>query len=956
MYIMRKQSDNTLLGIVPVLFFVLLLSWVGGAVLYAQEEAQEVSANDFDGSQADSLAHDSLSLDTLSLDSLASLDTLAHDTLMVDTLSQKKKKKPEGGGLTAVVNYTAKDSLVFTMGNLAFLYGGSTVTYDDIELNAHEIQMSLDSSLVHANGIKDTASQNPRKLIGAPIFKDKSGEYETRTMSYNFKTAKGYITDVTTQQGDGYVTGGTTKKMPDNDIFLEDGKYTTCDQTECPHFYIQLTKARVRPKKNIVTGPAYLVVADVPLPLAIPFGFFPFTKSYSSGVIVPTYGAEQTRGLYLRDGGYYFAINDYIDLALRGEIYTKGSWGISAASKYAWRYKFQGNFQLSYLITKTGDKGMPDYSEQKNFKALWSHSQDSRFNPNLSLSASVNFTTSGYERNNLTSYYSSDMTQSTKSSTINASYKIPNSNWNFSASMSINQRTKDSTLDVHLPDLTISMSRLYPFKRKVKQGADRWYEKIAMSYSGRVTNSVQCKQDKFMEQSLIHDWKNGMQHNIPISATFTALKYINITPSFNFTDRMYTHKTRQFYDPSIQNPDGTYGGIARDTTYGFYNVYNYSASISANTKLYGMWKPIFKTKLYAVRHLMTPTISFSYNPDFSRKRYGSWSSYMMPDSTGWHEVKYSPFQGYNFGTTSQGLQGAVSFSLNNNIEAKFRSDSDSSGYKKVSIIDNLSTSISYNMAADSMRWSQSLPVNASFKLGKRGSMNLSATFDTYLYNERGQHIDKLRLTTPGKAPLRLMNTGYSYSYQLNNQKLAKLFGFGKDTPDDDSDLETDDDMLGDVDENLDPSYEQEKSGRRKKDRSKGGSSTYDSDGYLIWTIPWTLNMSYTMRYAYGKFNPEKREYDLNLTHSATISGTVQPTKTWNFNYNLSYDFNRHEVTYMTVSCSRDMHCWQLTANLNPMGRYASFNVCIAVKSSMLSDLKYEKSSVSRSNKIDWYDD
>lgn len=971
MSIMRKQSDNTLWGIVPVLFICLLLSWVGATASYAQEEITEIpvpadsltSQADSDnlqvtaGRKADSLTIDTLAvLDSMSLDSLAALDTLAHDTLLVDTLSQKKKK-PEGGGLTAVVNYTAKDSLVFTMGNLAFLYGGSTVTYDDIELNAQEIQMSLDSSLVHANGVKDTASQNPRALVGAPVFKDKSGEYETRTMSYNFKTAKGYITDVTTQQGEGYVTGGTTKKMPDNDIFLENGKYTTCDQTECPHFYIQLTKARVRPKKNIVTGPAYLVVADVPLPLAIPFGFFPFTKSYSSGVIVPTYGAEQTRGLYLRDGGYYFAINDYIDLALRGEVYTKGSWGVSAASKYAWRYKFSGNFQLSYLITKTGDKGMPDYAEQKNFKAVWSHSQDSRFNPNMTLSASVNFTTSGYERNNLTSYYSPEMTQSTKSSTINASWKIPNTNWNISASTSVTQRTQDSTLDVRLPDLTISMSRLYPFKRKVKAGADRWYEKIAMSYTGRLTNSVQCKQDKFKEQSLIHDWKNGMQHTIPVSATFTVLNYINITPSFNFTDRMYTHKTHQFYDPSIQNADGTYGGIARDTTYGFYNVYNYSTSISANTKIYGMWKPIFKSRLYAVRHLFTPTLSFSYNPDFSRKRYGSWSSYMMPDSTGWKSVKYSNFQGYNYGTTGQGMQGAISLSLNNNIEAKFRSDTDSSGYKKVSIIDNLSTSISYNMAADSMRWSQSLPVNASFKLGKQGSMNLSATFDTYCYDANGRHIDKLRIATPGKGPLRLMNTGYSYSYQLNNQKLAKLFGFGKGDDSDDSDLDMDEDELSDeVNENLDPSYEKERSGPRKRDKSKGGDSTYDADGYLIWTIPWTLNMSYTMRYAYGKFNKEKREYDLRLTHSATINGTIQPTKAWNFNYSLSYDFNQHEVTYMTMNCSRDMHCWQLTASLNPMGRYASFNVCIAVKSSMLSDLKYEKSSVSRSNKIDWYDD
>lgn len=896
----------------------------------------------------------SLPTDTL----LISADSIAVDSINTDSISKKKG----GSGLVAVVDYSAKDSLVFSMGNMAFLFGESKVTYDDIELDAEQIQLSLDSSLVHANGIPDTTRVG--KLIGAPKFKDKSGEYEMKKISYNFKTAKGHITEVVTQQGDGYITGGTTKKMPDNDIFLESGKYTTCDQTECPHFYIQLTKARVRPNKNIVTGPAYLVVADVPLPLAIPFGYFPFTKSYSSGLIMPTYGADQTMGLYLRNGGYYFAINDYVDLSLTGDVYTKGSWGISAASKYAVRYKFSGNMQFSYLKTITGEKGMPDYTEATNFKAVWSHTQDSRFNPNMTLSASVNFTTSGYERSNLQSYYSSDMTQSTKQSTINASYKVPNTNWSFSASASVTQRNQDSTIVLQLPDLSISLSRFYPFKRKVKVGADRWYEKIAMTYSGRVTNSITTKQAEFKNKSLIKDWNNGMQHNIPISASFTVLKYINITPSFNFTDRTYTHKTKQYYDPAVQNPDGTYGGIAKDTIYGFYNVYNYSTSISANTKLYGFYKPlpVFKNaKLMAVRHLFTPTVSFSYTPDFGQHKYGSWASFQMPDSTvagGWKTVEYSPFQGYTYGTTSRGKSGAISFSFANNIEAKFRSDSDSTGFKKVSIIDNLTTNISYNMAADSMRWSSSIPVAATLKFGKSGSVNLSATFDTYMYevSKSGTPIkvDRLRWKE-GKLP-RLMNTGYSYSYQLSNKKIKEWF-FGGPKADDDNDQDFDDDEFGDTEEDLNPFLGKEMDNKhRKKQKSESSSSTYDSDGYYIWSVPWTMNISYTMRYAYDKFNPQKKEYNLKLTHSASVSGSIQPTKSWNFSYNFTYDFNQHEVTYMNINASRDMHCWTLTANLNPIGRFASFNVCVAVKSSMLSDLKYEKSNASRSNKIDWYDD
>lgn len=975
-------------GFLPLLMALLLLpSWFGGGAFAASVRQVLLDSLGLgnDSAIANSLAlNDSIALpDSLAstfdssdvvldpadsikalMDSVLNTSDLAEVTLNDSLPTDSTKKKKEGGGLTAVVNYKAKDSVVFTMGNLAWLYGQSQITYDDIQLDAERIQLSLDSSLVHANGVQDSLGH----LQGKPVFKDRSGEYQTRTMSYNFKTAKGYICDVVTQQGEGYVTGGITKKMPDSDIFLENGKYTTCDQVECPHFYIQLTKARVRPKKNIVTGPAYLVVADVPLPIAVPFGYFPFTKSYSSGILMPSYGADQQRGLYLRDGGYYFALNDYMDLSLRGELYTKGSWGISAESRYSVRYKYKGNFSFSYLVTKTGDKGMPDYSEQNNMRVVWSHSQDSRFNPNLTLSASVNYTTSGFERSNTRSLYSTEMTQSTKSSTINASYKIPNSLWSLSASTSITQRTTDSTLVVSLPDLSLSMSRWFPFKRKVKAGADRWYEKISMTYQGRFSNNITSKQDQIMKKSLIKDWDNGMQHSIPLSATFTALKYINITPSLSFTDRTYSHKTEQYYDPGMRNIDGTMGGVAKDTIYGFYNAYNFNSSLAANTKLYGFYTPMWKnSKLVAVRHLMTPTLSFNYTPDFSDPKYGSWGKYYVPDSTsvtGRKEVKYSYFQGYKFGTTSQGRSGSINLGLANNIEAKIRSDKDSSGYKKISIIDNLTTSISYNLVADSMRWSTTLPVNATFKFGKSSTMNLNATFDNYMYDARGKYYDKTRWSA-GKLP-RLMNTGYSWSYQLNNEKLAKLFGRGSDSGDDDdndldNDLDFDEDGYADEEE-LDPTSIEgmQRNQDKKKNKKEKSQSTgkYDDDGYLIWKLPWSLNFSYSMRYQYdtSKFDKDKREYPHKIVHSATLSGTFQPTEAWNFSFNASYDFNLGEVTFMNINCTRDMHCWALTASLNPMGQFASFNVNIAVKSSMLSDLKYEKTSVSRSNKIDWYND
>ena len=306
----------------------------------------------------------------------------------------------------------------------------------------------------------------------------------------------------------------------------------------------------MRPKKNIVTGPAYLVLAGVPLPLAIPFGFFPFTEKYSSGIIMPTFGDEMARGFYLRDGGYYFAINDYIDLALTGEIYTKGSWGLNAMSNYVKRYKFSGNFNMGYLVTILGDKGMPDYQKQTNFRLIWSHSQDAKANPNMSFSASVNFTTSGYDRNNLNSYYNAtSFTENTKSSTVNMTYNFPNTPFSISATANITQRSKDSTLNVSFPDFTLNMSRVYPFKRKNPVGKEKWYEKISLNYTGLFRNSIETKQNLFFKSSLIKDWRNGMQHTIPVSATFSLFKYLNISPSFNFTDRMYTNRIMQQWDP-----------------------------------------------------------------------------------------------------------------------------------------------------------------------------------------------------------------------------------------------------------------------------------------------------------------------------------------------------------------------------------------------------------------------
>ena len=547
---------------------------------------------------AAALKRDTSQMDSLEL-AIYKHNKAIDDSLALDSINRKKKN-----GIDSPVQFSAEDSLVYQAGaGMAHLYGSSHVTYQNMDLTSEKIYLCLDSSLVHATGARDTLGQ----MFGTPVFKMGSDSYESDTMAFNFKTKKGLIQQVYTQQEDGFLTSELSKRGANGELYLRHGRYTTCDEPH-PDFYLALSRAKVRPGKDVVFGPAYLVVADVPLPLAIPYGFFPFTKSYSSGFIMPTYGDETSRGFYLRDGGYYFAISDKMDLKLLGEIYTKGSWGVSAASNYRRRYKYSGSFFGSYQNTITGEKNMPDYAKQTSFKIQWSHRQDAKANPYSNLSASVNFATSSYERNNLTSMYNPQaLTQSTRTSSVSYSTGFSSLGLSLSTTMNLSQNMRDSSIAMTLPDLNISVSRFYPFKRKHMVGKERWYEKIALSYTGRLSNSISTKEDKLMHSSLVKDWRNGMQHNIPVSANFTLFNYININPSFNFTDRTYTNKVKRSWDDAAQTE-------LRDTTYGFYNVYNWNMSLSASTKLYGFYIPsrkLFGDKIQAVRHVLTPSVSFS---------------------------------------------------------------------------------------------------------------------------------------------------------------------------------------------------------------------------------------------------------------------------------------------------------------------------------------------------------
>lgn len=886
----------------------------------------------------DSLTADSLSRDLLrrTLVSDVDSDSLSAALLPLD-LPHKSRIRREKVDLDNVVTFSAKDSMIMLGRNTAFMYGDAKLDYGDMKLEAAKVSMDLPNNQVYAIGLPDSAG----KLEGTPVFTDKSGTYESETMNYNFKTQRGFITNVVTEQGEGFLTGGRTKKMDNGEYFLADGRYSTCDNHDHPHFYFQLTKAKVKPKSNIVTGPAYMVLAGVPLPLAVPFGYFPFSEKYSSGIIFPTFGDDYTRGFYLSNGGYYFAINDNIDLALTGELYTKGSWGLSAQSSYSKRYKYNGSFNLSYLTSVYGEKGSPDYSKQNNFQVLWNHSQDAKANPNMTFSASVNFTSSGYSRNDINSYYSQAFTENTKSSTVNMTYRVPNSKWSLSTTANIAQRTSDSTLTVSFPNLTASMSQIYPFKRKRMVGKERWYEKIKLSYSGQFQNSLTAKQDVFLQKSLIKDWRNGARHSVPISATFSLLKYINLTPSFTFNDRMYSNKVRRQWDPNAS-------AEVCDTTYGFYNVWDFNASVAFDTKIYGFFQPMkfLGDRVKMIRHVLTPTVSFSGNPDFGSRFFGYYDTYKYLDSQGnIQERKYSLFPNAMFGVPGQGKQGSINFSLANNVEMKVKSDNDSIGEKKISLIENFTVSQSYNFAADSLNWSN-INTSLMLRLVKNFNLNLSGTWDVYTYqlSPTGYPV---RVNIPrwkvGKGLGRLTSTGTSFSYTLNNDTFKR-----KDKKDDKKKTNTDDDdNAPDMDE------ADNFSGRNSRKKQDDEATAMGADGYMEWTIPWNLTFNYSINYGYGAFNKQKMEYDPRITQNLSFSGNLQPTKNWNFGFSASYNFDTKKIAYMNCNLSRDLHCFTMTASFVPVGPYKSYNFHIAVKSSMLSDLKYDKRS-QYSNGITWY--
>ena len=886
-------------------------------------------------------------VDTTQMDSLQ-LAIFKHNKAVDDSIRVDSIMKSKSNGFEAPVTYSAEDSLVYdAKTRVAHLYGSAKMDYQNMKLSSDNVSMNLDSNLVRANGTTDSTAEGGIK--GKPEFSLSGQEYTSDSMAFNIKSKKGMIKGVYTAQDDGFLTGERAKRDSSGIVYIQHGRYTTCDKPH-PDFYIALSRAKVRPGKDVVFGPAYLVVADVPLPLAIPYGFFPFSKKYSSGFIMPSYGEENDRGFYLRDGGYYFAISDKWDLKLLGEIYTRGSWGVSAASNYRKRYKYSGSFLFSYQNTKTGDKGLPDYVSERSFKLQWNHQQDPKANPNSTLAASVNFASSSYERNNLNSMYNPQtLSQSTRTSSVSWSKQFPNIGLSLSTTINLSQSMRDSTINLTLPDLNISLSRLYPFKRRKAVGKERWYEKIAMSYTGQLSNSIAGKENRILKANFAREWRHGFQHNIPVQANFTLFNYINLNPSFSFTDRMYTNKVMRSWD-------NVHSKEKRDTITGFYNVYNWSLNLAASTKLYGFWIPnkkLFGNKIQAIRHVVTPQITLSYSPNFGARRYGYHDSYQYTDASGNVKlVEYSPFQEAMFSVPGKTKTEMITWDVSNNIEMKIRSDKDSTGYRKLSIIDELGASMSYNAATDWHRWSD-LSVRLRLKWWKNYTFSMNAQFATYAYELDANGKPFVGNHTEwgyGRLP-RFQGMSQNFSFTLTPDKIKKWFGGGKNT----SDRKEQDDDGPDtkIESNMDDTMEK---GKHAAKKSSGSIAETDADGYMRFNMPWSLTFGYgiTMREnQQGTFNKKRMRYPYKFSQTLNISGNIRISDGWNINFSSGYDFDNHAMSMTTASLSRDLHCFNMSASI-VLAPYTSYNFTFRCNAATLTDaLKYDKRS-GITPAVQWY--
>ncbi|MFO7862393.1 MAG: putative LPS assembly protein LptD [Salinivirgaceae bacterium] len=810
-----------------------------------------------------------------------------------DTLPPKQNRAM----LTSEVDYQSADTIVsFLNERRIILKGNAKVVYDDIELTAAYIDIDFTKNEIYAKGYEDSLGN----LLGYPIFKEGTEVFESSEIRYNFKTQKGIITNVITEQDGGFLHSKHTKKHNDNIIDLKAGKYTTCDH-EHPHYFIAMSKARVIQNDKIVSGPLYLVIEDIPTPLAIPFGFFPFTQEKTSGLIIPSYGDSDTRGFSLEDLGYYWALNDYFDLKVLGSIYSKGSYEGLIASRYKKRYRYSGNVSASYEKIIEGERGLSDEVNTSAYHIIWDHKQDPKANPSSSFSANVNM------KNSQANRYSNNMDehlQNSVTSSINYSHSLPGTPFSFNAQArhTLNTRDTVSTVSMVLPSANLNMKRLTPFDFNNSNKPPNIIEKIGITYKSKIENKFEIPEEELFKQEIVDEFRFGVKHDINVSTSAKMLKFLNLSPNANYTERWYFNSIRKKYENSLfQNDDQfTYGKETTDTVSGFNRVYDYSVGASVNTTLYGLYTFQPYIPVEAIRFVHTPSIGYNYRPDFGADKYGYYGEVPgKPEST------YSYYQNGIYGTPSRGESGSVSFSLNNQVGMKVRTPKDTANTtKKIDLLKQLNFSTSYNVAADSMNWS-ALSMRASTNLFQRINITANASMDPYALDpiSYDKRINKFQYAVDGKIG-RITRASTSVQFSID----SKMF-----------------------------------SSETEKKAESNENTDNVTDYYDYFDIPWSFSINYN--YTYNKPKIVKTQ-----SQTVTVRGDFSLTPKWKINVTTGFDFENKEIQPTTFNIVRDLHCWVATFQWVPFGPRTSYSVTIGVKASILQDLKWDK----KANSYDSY--
>ena len=757
------------------------------------------------------------------------------------------------------IEYSAVDSIIYDIKNQkVLLYNNAKVKSKNTELKAGFISIDFVNKIIFAKGI-----YNPLDIYGQiPILKENGKTYEADTITYNYKSKKAKIHHILTEENGGYLHGKIIKKQNDETYFLKYGKYTTCNLDE-PHFYINANKLKLITNEKIITGPANLILSDLPTPLFIPFGIFPISTKRASGIILPSYGESVSLGFNLQGLGYHFSISDHVNITLNSDLYTKGSWRVGLLTNYAKRYKYKGDININIAKTKIGEIGRSDYSLSNDFKISWQHKQDPKAHPNQQISALVNIATSTYLRNNS---YNNEYLNNTLSSNVSFYRNWNNKPYNLSINLRHNQNTITKQVNLTLPEMSFSINRRFPFKNSRKKS---FYKNIGVSYNVN-TKTVLSGVDSLIFTDFKNNIQSGVQHKIPISTSFNLMKYLNVSPSINYTERWYFKKNVNMWNNELQL-------ISSDTLTGFWAIRDFNMSTRISTKIYGFIN-FKKTKF---RHMFTPSISYSYKPDFSDEKYNIYYNVQINNST----QQFSYFEGQIYGIPNGSRQSLLNISLANNLEMK-RFKRGEQKETKIRVIENLSISSTYNNSLDSLKLSD-IYINMRTKLMSNVDIRINSTIDPYKIDNTGQKINSL-LISDGKLG-RLTYTSLDLNFRLKNKQ-----------------------------ENL----------------SKNNNE--NSNNHIIdYNIPWSLNLFYKLNYSKPSMNSD-------ITQSINFNGNIDITSKWKIGLRSGYDISNKSITYTSIDIYRDLHCWEMIFNWIPIGFHQSYNLMIRVKSSVLRDLKITK--------------